>query len=363
VRRGLRDQHCVEAFTWHTEAANIESPPVQDAAGFRRALLAWYRKHGRDLPWRHTRDPYAIVVSELMLQQTQVATVIPYFANWLRRFPDFTTLAAASESDVLHAWQGLGYYARARNLHATAKIIAKEHAGVFPKGAEEIRRLPGVGRYTANAVATFAFDHAVPIVEANTARCLARLSNLQIRIDSGEGRTKLWELAESLLPRRCAGAYNSALMDLGALICVPGPPRCHVCPVRAFCRAENPAALPFKRTRTPTVALTEDHSLVVRSGKILLEKSRKRWRGMWILPRAATAAERPLLHSAQFPFTHHRITLRVFAEPGPRTIPETQRWFALDEVEDIPIPSPHRRALVQLLADQPQSLCSTLAPT
>jgi len=329
---------------------------------FRRALLRWYRLHGRDLPWRRTRDPYAIVVSELMLQQTQVATVLPYFANWLRRFPDFNALAAASESDVLHAWQGLGYYARARNLHATAKIIARDHAGVFPEAAEEIRKLPGLGRYTANAVATFAFEQAVPIVEANTARCHARLSNLQIRIDSGEGQTRLWEFAASLLPRRCAGAYNSALMDLGALICIPGTPRCDVCPVRSFCRAVNPAALPLKKTRTPTVALTEDHGLVITAGKILLEQSRERWRGMWILPRTVAAAERRLLHSAQFPFTHHRITLRVFAEETPRTLQESQRWFALDEVDRIPIPSPHRRALVQLLADRPQSLCSTLAP-
>src|SRR3712207_1900094 len=146
-------------------------------AAFRRTLLAWYGKHGRDLPWRHTRDPYAILVSEIMLQQTQVATVLPYYERWLQRFPDFHALAAANESDVLHAWQGLGYYARARNLHAAAKAVVSEHGGKFP---EQPSRLPGVGRYTANAVRTFAFDHSVPVVEANIARLLARLIDLQV---------------------------------------------------------------------------------------------------------------------------------------------------------------------------------------
>jgi A/G-specific adenine glycosylase len=236
---------------------------------FRRALLAWYRQHGRDLPWRRTRDPYAIVVSELMLQQTQVATVIPYFHNWLQRFPTFQALAEADESDVLHAWQGLGYYARARNLHATAKIVVSDYGGVFPSSVAEIRKLPGLGRYTANAVATFALNQAVPIVEANTARCLARLSNLQVRIDTGEGQTHLWELAASLVPKRFAGTYNSALTDLGALICVSGIPRCGICPVRSFCSAINPAALPLKKTRTATVQLTEDHSFVIKEGSVL----------------------------------------------------------------------------------------------
>src|SRR5213075_3006371 len=136
-------------------------------AAFRRTVLAWYGKHGRDLPWRRTRDPYAILVSEIMLQQTQVATVIPYYYRWLRRFPNFRSVASATESEVLHAWQGLGYYARARNLHAVAKIIGKN-----PDAIGKMRELPGIGRYTANAVATFAYDQPVPIVEANIARLL-----------------------------------------------------------------------------------------------------------------------------------------------------------------------------------------------
>jgi A/G-specific adenine glycosylase len=298
-----------------------------------------------------------------MLQQTQVATVIPYFQSWLQRFPTFQALAEADESDVLHAWQGLGYYARARNLHATAKIVVSEYRGVFPGAVAEIRKLPGLGRYTANAVATFALNQAVPIVEANTARCLARLSNLQVRIDTGEGQARLWDLAASLVPKRFAGSYNSALTDLGAVICVSGTPRCAICPVRSFCSAVNPAALPLKKTRTATVELTEDHSFVTNEGSVLLEQSRYRWRGMWILPRASGADEQWLRYSAEFPFTHHRVTLRVFAEETGRDVGESQRWFTADELEAIPMPSPHRRALTQLLADHPQSLCSTLALT
>src|SRR5437660_7122512 len=155
---------------------------------FQRALLGWYRQHGRDLPWRRTRDPYAILVSEFMLQQTQVATVEPYYHQWLRRFPDFASLARASENEVLRAWQGLGYYARARNLHATAKTVMDRHGGNFPRGIEQMRQLSGIGKYTAHAVASFAFNQSVPIVEANTGRVLARLFNLRESIDSYPGR-------------------------------------------------------------------------------------------------------------------------------------------------------------------------------
>ncbi|MDQ6861538.1 MAG: A/G-specific adenine glycosylase [Verrucomicrobiota bacterium] len=307
--------------------------------GFRNALLRWYAHAGRDLPWRRTRDPYAILVSEFMLQQTQVATVIPYYERWLARFPHFHSLAAASESDVLHAWQGLGYYARARNLHAAAKLIASQHDGKF---SPEMR-LPGVGRYTANAVATFAFDHPVAVVEANIARLLARITNLQISIDSSAGREQLWSVAESLVPKQNAGAFNSALMDLGATICVARQPKCSICPVHRYCRAEDPAKLPIKKARAATKALIEHHAFTTNRGRILLEQATERWRGMWILPRIAPASAQPI-YVAQFPFTHHRVTLSVH-----RARATNGRWFAFDAVDSIPVPSPHRRALDQLL--------------
>src|SRR5215469_8937790 len=233
---------------------------------FRRALSNWHRRHGRDLPWRGTRDPYAILVSEFMLQQTQVATVIPYYHKWLRTFPNFASLARASENQVLRAWQGLGYYARARNLHATARIVMDRHGGQFPWATDQMQQLPGIGKYSAHAVASFAFNQSVAIVEANTARVLARLFNFRESVDSYLGRKTLWQHAASLLPKFGTTIFNSALLDLGALICVARQPKCDVCPVEAFCRAKNPAALPLRNSRPETKRLIETHALIVRRG-------------------------------------------------------------------------------------------------
>jgi A/G-specific adenine glycosylase len=323
------------------------------SAKFRRQLLGWYRRHGRDLPWRRTRDPYAILVSEFMLQQTQVATVIPFYHKWLRRFPDFGSLARASENEVLRMWQGLGYYARARNLHTTAKTVMDRYGGNFPPGIEQTQQLPGIGKYTANAVATFAFDQSVPIVETNIARVLARLFNLRKSIDSGAGRKKLWQHAASLLSKSDASTFNSALLDLGALICVARSPKCDVCQVKAFCRAKNPAALPVRNSRPETKQLIETHALIVKRSRILLEQSRHRWRGMWILPRLEPSSlkqghsQRRPVYESVFPFTHHRVTLSVYRRPPQKRITPGQRWFK--SIEFVAMPSPHRRAIDALL--------------
>ncbi|MGI9086986.1 MAG: A/G-specific adenine glycosylase [Chthoniobacterales bacterium] len=323
---------------------------INSPSTFQRNLLAWFRQHGRaQLPWRHTSDPYAILVSEFMLQQTQVATVIPYFQRWLRRFPDFETLARASESEVLHAWQGLGYYARARNLHATAKAVVHDHRGTFPRDPATMRTLPGLGRYTANAVATFAFNQAVPIVEANIGRVLARWSNMQLPIDSAAGLDRIWGLATELLPKRNPAHFNTALMDLGALVCTARQPKCELCPVRASCAAENPATLPIKKPRAATKLLTERHAFSFDRGRLLLEQSSERWRGMWILPRLTSAAKtKTPLYLAEFPFTNHRITLAVYQQHAAPTAPGS--WFPLDVLASIPLPSPHRRAVTHLIA-------------
>lgn len=284
-----------------------------------------------------------------MLQQTQVATVLPYYREWLRRFPDFAALAHAAEADVLHAWQGLGYYARARNLHAAARAVVEDHDGHFPGDADRARALPGLGRYTVNAVATFALDRSVPIVDANIARVLARLSNLQLPIDSAAGNHAVWALAASLVPKKRAREFNSALMDLGALICTPRQPNCPQCPVRSSCLALNPETLPRKKARTPLKRLVEYHGFIRRNGDVLLQQSQKRWRGLWILPQLAQPPENvAAIFSAAFPFTHHRITLEVFAVPKPLMNP-THRWFPIADLATIPVPSPHRRALDALL--------------
>jgi A/G-specific adenine glycosylase len=294
-----------------------------------------------------------------MLQQTQVATVIPYYHKWLRAFPDFASLARDSENEVLRAWQGLGYYARARNLHATAKTVMDRHGGNFPRAIEQMRQLSGIGKYTAHAVASFAFNQPVPIVEANTARVLARLFNLRESIDSDLGRRTLWQHAASLLPKSDAATFNSALLDLGALICVARKPKCDVCPVKAFCRAKNPAALPVRNSRPETKRLIETHALIVRRGRILLEQSRRRWRGMWILPplvpdclKPSGFPRRPLYESV-FPFTHHRVTLSVYRRAAPKRIASGQQWFG--SIGEIAMPSPHRRAingLIQTLVER-----------
>ncbi len=186
-----------------------------------------------------------------MLQQTQVATVLDYYRRWLERFPDPRTLADAPEAEVLRAWEGLGYYARARNLHKAARIIRDERGGVFPQTLEEVASLPGVGRYTAGAVMSFAYDIAAPIVDANIARVLARITNLRIPIDTTTGARALWAAAETLLPSENARLYNSAIMELGATLCRAGQPRCLVCPVLRFCAAApaRPGTAPYQ-TRT-----------------------------------------------------------------------------------------------------------------
>jgi len=194
-----------------------------------------------------------------MLQQTQAATVVPYYNRWLRRFPTVRSLAATTESDVLHAWQGLGYYTRARNLHRCGKMIVEKFGGRLPNDPDELKSLPGIGLYTANAIAVFAFDQSLPIVEANTARVLSRLFNIRAPIDSTSGRQKLWEASAKLVPQKGARHFQNTMMDLGALICTAHNPCCQICPVKKFCRADKPASLPRKRQRARTISITEWH--------------------------------------------------------------------------------------------------------
>ena len=254
---------------------------------------------------------------------------------------------------MLRAWQGLGYYARARNLHAAAKTVMDRHRGNFPREIDQMRQLSGIGKYTAHAIASFALDQSVPIVETNTARVLARLFNLRESIDSDPGRRTLWQHATRLIPKSDAATFNSALLDLGALICVLRKPKCDVCPVKAFCRAKNPAALPIRNSSRETKRLIETHALIVRRGRILLEQSRHRWRGMWILPPVVidclerSGFQRRPVYESVFPFTHHRVTLSVYRRAAPKRIALGQQWFG--SIEEIAIPSPHRRAINALL--------------
>ena len=323
------------------------------------SLISWFKKNGRDLPWRRRRDPYAVLVSEMMLQQTQVVTVIDYFERWIARFPNFHELAAAHETEVLHAWQGLGYYSRARNLHRTAKLVMERHAGEFPHDLKMIRALPGIGPYTAGAIASFAFDQSTPVVDGNIARVLARLYNYRDRIDSSTGQKWVWQVSTELQPKTGAGFFNEALMELGATICLPGRPQCEKCPISSFCKAEAPETLPIKKPRQKTVAMEENCVWIFKNGQVLLEQQTGvRWHGLWKLPLLTESLNRRIpngstsaLFSLDYPFTHHRVTLTVFEGNVPRVFAENQEWFRVDQIEAVAMTAPHRRALNRIMSD------------
>ncbi len=202
-------------------------------------LLDWYSDHARQLPWRGDPDPYKVWISEMMLQQTRIETVIPYYLRWIDRFPSIQALAAASEQEVLSAWEGLGYYSRARNLHRAAQMMMEDYSGQLPSDVHALQRLPGVGRYTAAAIASIAFGRDEPALDGNIRRVLSRLFDVSLPARSPAGEKRLWELASAHLPPGRAGDYNQALMDLGALICTPRAPDCPRCPLGELCQARR----------------------------------------------------------------------------------------------------------------------------
>jgi A/G-specific adenine glycosylase len=259
---------------------------------FRRALLAWYGRHARDLPWRGTSDPYRIWVSEIMLQQTTVAAVVGYFERFLKRFPTLADLARASEDDVLRSWEGLGYYSRARNLHRAARQIVDQHGGRFPSDVATLESLAGIGRYTAGAIASFAFDRKAPIVEANTQRLYARLKGSRHDLRTAAGRKGLWAFAESLLPARGAGSLNQALIELGATICTPRDPACERCPVARHCTAASRGTqhrIPSVARRAAPTRVVEAVVAVCRAGRYLLVRRARsgRFARLWDFVRFA----------------------------------------------------------------------------
>ncbi|QDU36490.1 A/G-specific adenine glycosylase [Maioricimonas rarisocia] len=256
----------------------------------RRNLSRWYAANGRELPWRATHDPYRIWISEIMLQQTTVAAVIPYFDRFLKQFPTVDVLAAADENDVLRMWEGLGYYSRARNIHTTARQLVAERDGTFPEDADELQRLPGIGRYTAGAIASFAFDRRAPIVEANTLRLYSRLLGYQGDPRSSAGQKLLWRFAEEVLPRKQPGRFNQALMELGSTVCTPTAPDCPKCPLRTVCRAfaENlQSEIPRPKPRPQITPVVEASIAIRRADTYLLRQRRpeERWAGLWDFPR------------------------------------------------------------------------------
>jgi len=256
----------------------------------RTALLGWYARRRRNLPWRSTRDPYCIWVSEIMLQQTRVQSVVAYYERWIQRFPSVETLASADGEDVLRAWEGLGYYSRARNLQRAAQQLVAEHGGHLPRSITALRALPGIGPYSAGAIASIAFDADEPVVDGNVIRVLTRLFALPGNPQRGPLRGHLWLLARHLLPPGKAADFNQALMELGATVCTPRGARCAECPVAGHCRAlaqERVDALP---EAPPRPALSDEQraaAVVTRRGQLLVLRAAPdavRWAGMWQFP-------------------------------------------------------------------------------
>lgn len=354
--------------------------PPSSIRRVRPALLRWYDANRRDLPWRNTRDPYAIWISEAMLQQTRVETVIPYWARFLARFPDVESLARAEIDDVYAVWTGLGYYSRARNLKSAALSIVADHGGRLPDTAEGLLRLSGIGRYTAGAVASIAFEREEPLVDGNVVRVFSRLEN--IREDTAEKAVveRFWTLASELVRGPRPGDLNQALMELGATLCTPKRPHCLACPVHRDCRAAaagDPEALPRKKKRTAVRALRAVAVAIERSGRLLAVRRPEQglMAGLWELPGGELAVgeeskdqaarilretvgleirELESVGQVEHVFTHRRLTLDVFrakAMPGARARISgytAHRWLAAPELLALAHSGSTRKALALL---------------
>lgn len=254
-----------------------------------RALLAWYAANARDLPWRRTRDPYAIWISEIMLQQTRIPTAIPYYERFLKRFPTVRRLARARLDTVLKLWEGLGYYTRARNLHRAAQEIVSRFGGQMPESKGDLLALPGVGRYTAGAIASIAFDQREPLVDGNVERVLCRLFRIRGNPKAAGIRKRIWSLAEELLPEEQVGHFNQTLMELGSEVCTPRGPRCEGCPLRKLCEAKQhneQDRLPTRPAGRPVPSHTVVVAVIYRNGRILIDKRKPEGLlgGLWEFP-------------------------------------------------------------------------------
>ena len=369
------DSHKTKNTNRDRSVASLEVLPSDFAkalpssvASLQQALLAWYAQQGRDLPWRQTRDPYAIWISEIMLQQTQVKTVLPYYDRWLQRFPTFTALAQADQQTVLKAWEGLGYYARARNLHRAAQAIVAKHDGQFPPTFDAAVALPGIGRTTAGGILSAAFNQPVAILDGNVKRVLARL--ITLRTPPSKALDKLWALSETLLPTDNPRDFNQALMDLGATLCTRHRPACLLCPWQSACAAYNQNVqleIPMTEARAPLPHKQIGVGVVWNEqGQILIDRRLQEGLlgGLWEFPggkiepgetvedciRRELQEELAIevevgnrLMTINHTYTHFKVTLNVFhcrhtaGEPQPIECDEV-RWVEVSELEEFPFP-------------------------
>ena len=352
---------------------------------FRRKLLAWFDKHHRQLPWRETRDAYCVWISEIMLQQTQVSTVVPYFEKFLERFPNVYALAEADEETVLRYWEGLGYYRRARQMHQAAQRVVTEHQGVLPTQSDALQTLPGIGRYTAGAILSIAHDLREPILEANTIRLLARLIALQEPTTTAASQAALWRVAGEVLPRKRVGLFNQALMELGSLVCTPRAPACSSCPVARHCSTFAQGLqeeIPVPKQKTQYEAVEEAALVIWSNDQLLLRRcgSDERWAGLWDFPRFAvqatstTSRRREVARRAhemtgvpsadvrkltvlKHAVTRYRITLTCYEALATETPVlvnnEDLQWLAVEQLEATPL-SVTGRKLADLLTSRNQ---------
>lgn len=314
------------------------------------------------MPWRDHPDPYAVWVSEIMLQQTRVETVIAYFEKWMKLFPDIPTLAKASEQDVLNAWEGLGYYSRARNIHKAAKIVAEKFNGELPRNLEDLRSLPGIGRYTVGAIASMAFKMDEPTLDGNLRRVFSRVYDVAEFADSPVGEKMLWDLAAENLPKGQAGDYNQALMDIGATICLPKNPRCLLCPLMKICKAHENGTQdlrPVLKAKKAAPQYIHAAAVIVERGRVLLSQrpADGLLGGMWEFPNARVETDpakeltkalntsyrlkvkrKEALGVVQHAYTHFRVTVHAFrCESVSIPIDKKLKWVKFAELDDFPM--------------------------
>lgn len=359
--------------------SSMSNIPHVPADSVRPALVQWYRKIRRDLPWRtENPDPYAVWVSEIMLQQTRVVTVEPFYIRWMQRFPNIRALAAADEQEVLRLWAGLGYYARARNLHRAARIVVEQHNGILPTARADLLRLPGIGEYTAGAILSIAMEKPEPIVDANVERVLARMTCLAL--PTGKARAALWKCAASLADGEAPGDTNQALMELGALVCRSMDPLCDDCPVLAWCQGAttpDPTAYPLPAEHRSTVIEHHACTILLDGDQVLLTHRPPHglWGGLWEFPRRVCEhQERPVecarralleiagitagkmveIHKVRHVVTHHQITLHGFTcltwshQPTNGLAHHELRWVPLAEAQSLPLSAPQSAMLAHV---------------
>lgn len=347
---------------------------------FQNKLLKWFRQNRRPLPWRENYEPYRVWISEIMLQQTQMDRGVEYFRRWMERFPDIASVAAAPEEDILKAWEGLGYYNRARNIQKAAQVIMEEHGGEFPSDPEAVHALPGVGRYTAGAICSIAFNLSVPAVDANVERVFARIYDLDTPVKEGETQAFIWDTAELLIPEGEARNFNQALMEFGALVCNRNP-RCSKCPVADDCEALHAGVVFQRPVSGKTVRYTQTEvvtGVLVSDGKVFIQKRPPggTWAGLWEFPggsieKGETAEQalvreyaeelnfkvKPLdkLTVIRHGYTRFKVALHCYLcrFDGPAVEPRLgaaldYRWASVSELDDFAFPSAHRK-LIDLL--------------